>query len=81
MKTYAIASLTGALAFTVIVVGARPCPGPAIAQAWVGASPAAYPPMARRDSGPWLLRAMNIPGAARTLTALPGDPPAPARSL
>jgi hypothetical protein len=81
MKTYVVASLFGAAAFALIVLGTPARSAPAADLAWSVAWPADGARMAQRAGHPWLLRAMSTPAGAATLTSLPCPGPATARSL
>lgn len=79
MKTYVVASLAGAIAFAVIVLGAGPDSAATPALACAGGWPGPATPMARQGPHAWLLRAMQGPEGAGTLASLPGDEPAATR--
>ena len=81
MKTYALASLAAAGAFSFIAISGEPSAVPAVELAMAGPWAAAPQSMARRPEGSWLLRAMTARLRDGTLTTLPSPEPGTDRSL
>jgi len=81
MKTYALASLAAASAFSFIADAGPTSAAPAVELAMAGPWAVAPHAMARRAEGSWLLRAMTARLRDGTLTTLPSPEPAEDRSL